>query len=235
MADTAPEEAQQVDGRKPATKRSGKPVPVGKADHEDIEQLGFVLPDDPAYREVLAVLAGGPIPVGVDTAEGGAPAAGHGPFQQALTKHNRYHDALGRFTFGPENGGGNGGSVKDFLEPNASGLVVVATLPADIQAHLRAKTTRVFFSSDTRDTHGHHEWTAEQLQRVQTVISEGEVREDRDRHVVAAHFHEEWWLATLKVTEDRNEVLMQTFHRSNVRQVRKFRKRGKLVRDAKLR
>lgn len=229
LADAAPEASET----KPPAKRSSKPGQVAKAAPEDIEALSRMLPDDPAYREALAVLAGGPILGGVDVDDGGAPAAGPGPFHQALTKHNRYHDARGRFTFGPENGGGNGDSVKDFLESDASGLVVVATLPADIQAHLRAKTTRVFFSSDTRNTHGHHQWTAEQLQRVQTVISEGEVREDRDRHVVAAHFDEQWWMATLKVTEDRKEVFMQTFHRSNERQVRKFRKIEKLVRSAK--
>lgn len=46
--------------------------------------------------------------------------------------------------------------MKDFLEGNASGVVVVAKLPLDIQTHLKAKTMRVLLSSDTRDSHQKH-------------------------------------------------------------------------------
>lgn len=105
LADASPEEAQQDGGDKPPAKRSTKPGQVAKAAPEDIEELARVLPDDPAYREALAVLAGGPIPGGIDADEGGAPAAGHSPFHQALTKHNPYHDARGRFAAAPDRGG----------------------------------------------------------------------------------------------------------------------------------
>jgi hypothetical protein len=64
--------------------------------------------------------------------------------------------------------------VKDFLEGDASGVIVVAKLPSDIQTHLKAKTTRVFLSGATRDTHEHHAWTAEILAHLQVVLDRGE-------------------------------------------------------------
>lgn len=207
---------------------------IGKSDQmDDAAFLKALVGDDPAYREALAVLAGGPIPASVDLDVGGAPAVGPAPFPLEVVKHNRYHDASGRFTFGPDRGSGSGGGLKDFLESNASGVIVVATLPTDIQAHLRAETAAVLLSSDTRDTHGHHKWTADEFGRLQDVLSFGEVREDRERHVVAARFDGEWWMATVKVTIDRKEVYLQTFHRSNERQLRRFRKHPKLVRAEK--
>lgn len=226
LANVAPEASET----KPPAKRSSKPGQVAKAAPEDIKALGRVLPDDPAYREALAVLAGGPIPDGIDADEGGAPAAGPGPFHQALTKHNRYHDARGRFTFGPENGGGNGDSVKDFLESDASGLVVVATLPADIQAHLGARTTRVFLSSDTRDSHKKHKWTSEDFALLQDLLDHGEVRTDRDNHVVVAHIDGIWRCAVIKVTGDRKEVYLSSFHRMRAKQVYDFPNKGSLIR-----
>lgn len=230
LADAAPDEARTA---KEPGRRPGKPAPIGKAAADDIAVLKELVPDSPAYREALEVLAGGPIPAGVDLTEGGAPATGPSPFPAAVGKHNPYHDARGRFTFAPEHGGEGGGTLKDFLEGNSSGVIVVATLPSDIQAHLGAKTTGVLLSSDTRDTHGHHKWAAEDFGRLQDVLSLGEVREDRERHVVAARFDGEWWMATVKVTVDRKEVYLQTFHRSNERQLRRFRKHPKLVRAGK--
>lgn len=100
-------------------------------------------------------------------------------FDHALctTMHNPYCDARGRITFGPGSGSaGGGGGLRDFLESDASGIIVVARLPADIQSHFEAKTTRVFLSSDSRDTHEHHGWTAEDLTRLQNVLDHGEVR-----------------------------------------------------------
>ncbi len=232
LANAAPEAAQQASGTKPPAKRSSKPGQVAKAAREDIEALGRVLPDDPAYREALAVLAGGPIPVGVDL-EGGAPAAGPVPFHQAMTKHNPYHDARGRFTFGPENDGGNGNSVKDFLESDASGLVVVAKVPADIQAHLGAKTTRIFLSSDTRDSHKKHNWTSEDFALLQDLLDHGEVRTDRDNHVVVAHINGVWRYAAVKVTGDQKEVYLSSFHRMRAKQVYDFPNRGRLIRAAR--
>lgn len=77
----------------------------------DIAFLKASGPDDPAYREALAVLARGPIPVDVD--EGGVPTAGQSPFEKgrgAGARHRRvgegcgnpYHDPrTGRFVAGP--------------------------------------------------------------------------------------------------------------------------------------
>lgn len=121
--------------------------------------------------------------------------------------------------------------MKDFLESEASGIIVVARLPADIQKHLGAKTTRLFLSSETRDSHGHHRWTSEGFSLLNDILAFGEVRSDRARHVVAAYFDENWWIASLKVTADLREVYLLTFHRSNERQIRKFRKIPEIIRS----
>lgn len=216
-----------------ASRAAGVRASVSKAAPEDIAALGALGPDDPVYREALAVLAGGEIPESVEKAEGGLPGAGQSPFDTdgQVAKHNPYHDARGRFTFGPESGSGSGaGSLKDFLESEASGIVVVARLPADIQAHFAAKTTRVFLSSDTRDSHKKHGWTAEDLARLQTVLDRGEVRTDKEFHVVAAHQDGEWWYAVVKVTKDGKEVYLKSFHVMRKKQVIDFPKKGTLVR-----
>jgi len=121
--------------------------------------------------------------------------------------------------------------VQTFLESEASGLCVVARLPADIQAYFGAKTTRVFLSSETRDSHKKHGWTAADFAHLQTVLDRGEVRADREHHVIAAHHDGVWWYAALKVTRDLKEVYLLSFRRSNNDQIARIRKRGRLVRS----
>lgn len=124
-----------------------------------------------------------------------------------------------------------GRALDEFLTTQASGTIVVARLPADIQNHLQAKTSRVFLSDETRDSHRKHRWTGEDFARLQAVLDHGEVRSDRERHVVVAHHDGAWWYAVVKVTGDRREVYLQSFRRSNDDQVNNFRKRGALVRS----
>lgn len=125
--------------------------------------------------------------------------------------------------------------MEEFLSSEASGLLVVARLPLDIQAHLQARTGRVFLSAETRDSHRKHRWTAEDLARLQTVLDYGEVRTDRERHVVVAYLGEVWWYAVVKVTSDRHEVYLQSFRRSNEDQIANVRKRAVLIRPARMR
>ena len=120
--------------------------------------------------------------------------------------------------------------MKDFLESDASGIIVVACLPADIQRHLGAKTTRVFLSSETRNSHKKHRWTSEAFARLQAILDQGEVREDRERHVIVAHHDSVWWCAVIKVTADRKEVYLQSLRRSNDDQIANMRARGILIR-----
>ncbi|MCM8736887.1 hypothetical protein M5E06_22465 [Azospirillum sp. A1-3] len=123
--------------------------------------------------------------------------------------------------------------VKDFLEGNASGVVVVAKLPLDIQTHLKAKTMRVLLSSDTRDSHQKHRWTSEDFDSLQEILDSGEVRTDRDKHVVVAHLHGVWRCAILKVTGNLNEVYLSSLHRMRKKQVIDFPTKGNLVREAR--
>ena len=120
--------------------------------------------------------------------------------------------------------------MQTFLESEASGLCVVARLPADIQAHFGAKTTRVFPSSETRDSHKKHGWTATDFAHLQAVLDRGEVRADRERHVIAAYQDGTWWYAALKVTRDLKEVYLLSFRCSNSDQIKRIRERGTLVR-----
>ncbi|CBS91091.1 hypothetical protein [Azospirillum lipoferum] len=120
-----------------------------------------------------------------------------------------------------------------FLEWDASGIIVVARLPADIQKHLGAKTTRVFLSSETRDSHKKHGWTPEAFARLQEILDQGEVREDRERHVVVARHDLVWWCAVVKVTVDRRGVYLQSLRRSNNDQIANMRARGVLVRPCR--
>lgn len=229
LIDAAPDAPTGGKALRPASAKAS----VSKAAPEDIAALGALGPDDPVYREALAVLAGGEIPESVEKAEGGLPGAGQSPFdtEAKVAKHNPYHDVRGRFTFGPESGSGSGGgSLKDFLESEGSGIVVVARLPVDVQTHFGAKITRVFLSSSTRDTHGHHNWTAEDFANLQEVLDRGEVRADREHHVIVAHLNDKWWYAALKVTKDQKEVYLQSFRRMRPADLPRFYQRGEMIR-----
>lgn len=120
--------------------------------------------------------------------------------------------------------------MEEFLSSEASGLLVVARLPLDIQAHLQARTGRVFLTAETRDSHRKHGWTADDLARLQTVFDHGEVRADRDRHVVVAYLDDVWWYAVVKVTPNRHEVYLQSYRRSNDDQIANVRQRAVLIR-----
>ncbi|MDW7555298.1 hypothetical protein D9623_27215 (plasmid) [Azospirillum brasilense] len=230
LIDAAPDAPTGGKALRPASAKAS----VSKAAPEDIAALGALGPDDPVYREALAVLAGGEIPESVEKAEGGLPGAGQSPFDTGakVAKHNPYHNVRGRFTFGPESGSGSGGgSLKDFLKSEGSDIVVVARLPVDIQTHFGAKITRVFLSSSTRDTHGHHNWTAEDFANLQEVLDRGEVRAGREHHVIVAHLNDKWWYAALKVTKDQKEVYFQSFRRMRPADLPRFYQRGEMIRN----
>jgi hypothetical protein len=107
----------------------------------------------------------------------------------------------------------------------------IARLPSDLQAHLGTLSETVLLSSATRDSHRHHGWTADEFGHLQAMLDHGEVRADRDRHLVIAHLDGNWRVAALKVTGDRKEVFLQTFHSSNERNIVRFKLRGVLVRE----
>jgi len=114
LVDAAPDKTQG--GRKPAAEPD---IAIGKAGTvDDVTFLKALAGDDPAYREALSVLAGGPIPDAVDLDVGGAPATGPVPFPLEVVKHNRYHDARGRFTYGPDTGSGRSGNHPRMISPS---------------------------------------------------------------------------------------------------------------------
>lgn len=124
----------------------------------------------------------------------------------------------------------SGSALEEFLNSDASGVIIVAKLPTDIQAHLGAKTTRVFLSSQTRDTHKKHKWSKEDFSYLQDLLDHGEIRADRNHHIIAAHFNGKWRYAAVKVTEDGKEIYLSSFHDMRKKQVIDFPNKGTLVR-----
>jgi len=88
----------------------------------------------------------------------------------------------------------------------------------------------VFLSSDTRDSHKKHKWTSEEFGFLQDLLDHGEVRTDRDCHVVAAHFNGQWRYAAIKVSGDRKEVYLASFRTMRKKQIIDFPTKGSLVR-----
>ena len=73
---------------------------------------------------------------------------------------------------------------------------------------------------------------------VRTAVNEAAIPEPfatiyRENHVIVAHQDGQWWFAALKVTGDRKEVYLQTFHRSNPGQIARLTRRGTLVRNTR--
>lgn len=99
---------------------------------DDIAFLKAVARDDPAYREALAVLAGGPIPDAVDLDVGGAPATGPVPFPLEVVKHNAcsYHRTRGTATRSTSGPAKNSASCKTcWITARSGRTVTVMSLP----------------------------------------------------------------------------------------------------------
>lgn len=112
-----------------------------------------------------------------------------------------------------------------YRNPSATPLKV-ASLPGDIKQMLGALTSDVLISHYTLTKQDKHpEIKFKDYAWLQSLLDKGERHQDRGNHVVIIEDRGEFYAAVLKVTANREEVYLQSFHRSRQSQVDKIRKR----------
>lgn len=114
-------------------------------------------------------------------------------------------------------------TIRNFLEVDDPAPIPIAVLPSDIREN-RANTDRVLLSRYTANKQRKHpEITAESYAWIQELIDHGERIIGRLLHIVVIQHRDQWFVAVLKATQARNEVYLQSFRRSDAKDIAKLR------------
>lgn len=115
-------------------------------------------------------------------------------------------------------------TIRQFLESNRSDPVPVAVLPADIRKQLGVDTDRVLLSRYTADKQRKHpEITSDSYGWLQDLLDQGQRISGKPFHVVVIQRRGEWFVAVLKATQAGDEVYLQSFRRSDAKDIAKLR------------
>ena len=119
------------------------------------------------------------------------------------------------------------GAFADFFSGQVPGNFPVAVATETIVEALNAKSRIVLLSQATLLSHAgaHPEVTLERYQWLQSLVDDGDIIPDRERHLIVYAHDGEWWVAVLKGTLN-GEIFLQTYHRSNPDHIRRIKKRG---------
>ena len=117
--------------------------------------------------------------------------------------------------------------IAGFLAGNDTHPIAVATVPADIQSVLGTSTGHVLLSRYTADKQKKHpEITAESFRFLQELLDTGERLYDRKHHVTVIQHREQPYVAVLKATKSGEEVYLQSFRRTDAKNITSLRKRS---------
>jgi len=116
--------------------------------------------------------------------------------------------------------------IASFLAGRGNGPLVVARVPADIMQRLGASSSWLLLSRYTANKQkAHPEITSSSFGFLQEVLDIGERIYDREHHAVVVQRREKPYKAAVKVTRSGNEVYLQTFHRSDDRNISSIKRR----------
>jgi hypothetical protein len=120
---------------------------------------------------------------------------------------------------------GDTAAIRQFLESGDPGTIPIAALPLDIRERLAANTDQVLLSRYTAGKQKKHpEITAESYaDLLQKIIDNGERLPAKPLHAVVIQDRGEWFVAVLKVTKAGDEVYLQSFRRSDDKDIAKLR------------
>lgn len=117
--------------------------------------------------------------------------------------------------------------ISAFLDGKSHKNIVVASVPLDIKAKLGANSDYVLLSRYTVDKQKKHpEITAESYSKLQYLLDHGERLYDAKHHVTVIQHSSHPYVAVLKSTQSRHEVYLQSFRRSDAKNVASLKRRG---------
>lgn len=121
-------------------------------------------------------------------------------------------------------------SIKEiaaFLSGSTPHPITVARTPADIRAVLGASSDSIQLSRYTADKQKKHpEITAESFRWLQELLDTGERLYDQKHHATVIQHREQPYMAVLKATKNGKEVYLQSFRRSDAKNIASLRKRS---------
>jgi hypothetical protein len=117
--------------------------------------------------------------------------------------------------------------IAGFLAGNATHPIAVAAVPIDIQSALGASAVHVLLSRYTADKQKKHpEITAESFRFLQELLDTGERLYDKKHHATVIQHREQPYVAVLKATKSGEEVYLQSFRRTDAKNIASLRKRS---------
>lgn len=117
--------------------------------------------------------------------------------------------------------------IADFLAGTAPHPIAVAKVPSDIQSALGASASHVLLSRYTADKQKKHpEITAESFRFLQELLDTGERLYDKKHHATVIQHREQPYVAVLKTTKSGEEVYLQSFRRTDAKNIASLRKRS---------
>ena len=114
-----------------------------------------------------------------------------------------------------------------FLSGSMSNPINVARVPADIRTFLGTSTDIILLSRYTADKQKKHpEITADSFFWLQELLDSGERLYDKKHHATVIQHREQPYVAVLKATKNGEEVYLQSFRRSDTKNIASLRKRN---------
>lgn len=118
-------------------------------------------------------------------------------------------------------------TIRGFLVGNEVEPIVVARIPSDIKNTLNASSDNVLLSRYTADKQAKHpEITADSFAWLQDILDRGERLYDKRNHATVIHHREQPYVAVVKATVDGGEVYLQSFRRSDAKNIASLKKRA---------
>lgn len=116
--------------------------------------------------------------------------------------------------------------IDRFLQGDTPGSIVVAHAPIDILERIGAINAEVLLSRYTANKQTKHpEITAESFEMLQVLLNTGERVYDKALHAVVISLDNPPYVAVLKATTDGTQVYLQSFRRTDAKNIDALRKR----------
>lgn len=117
--------------------------------------------------------------------------------------------------------------IANFLSGTKPHPIIVARLPADIRSFLCADTDNILLSRYTADKQKKHpEIIDESFRWLQELLDTGERIYDKKHHATVIQHREQPYIAVLKATKNGEEVYLQSFRRSDAKNIASLKKRS---------
>jgi hypothetical protein len=124
---------------------------------------------------------------------------------------------------------------KRFLAEGAGNEIAIAQLSTEMTDHLGALSNRVFYHHDyVMKAVNKHGMLVEHFPLVFDTVERGKALADRAAHITFLHFDEafnRWFQVTVKRAFETKRIYVQTFYKTNVREVTRKVKRFPVLRE----